>query len=206
MTARPRDAATSSAPGEEAFPEARQRGFGRVGRRVDRLVARLPGELQKQRGLADLPGSGAELDAARCRLGEALPQHVPALVITEPEVSRWHGRIIIRLRSRTQEAGLGAMPGASPRPWARAASGRRNRTLDEHRAVEWSRERGRCRAAEPRGLGARLRATTACRTAVTRRSQGHREALGVFRASEPPAAYRSRARGSRARRCGSTRA
>jgi len=75
-------------PRKQPFPEARQRSLGCVGRRIDRLPARLLRDLEQQRCLADLPGTGEQLDSPRGGLGQPLDQRGPTGVVGEPEVLR----------------------------------------------------------------------------------------------------------------------
>ena len=58
--------------------EARKCRIGLVSRGVDSGFAKLCGDLEKQGGLADLPGPCQKLDAARRRLLEPLKKPLPA--------------------------------------------------------------------------------------------------------------------------------
>src|SRR6266511_4636776 len=84
-------------PGQEPFPEPGERSFRRVCGGVDGLLAKVLGDLQEQRGLADLTGTGEQLDAAGSGLGQALGQQIPALEVALAEALARHTRIIIRL-------------------------------------------------------------------------------------------------------------
>jgi len=55
------------------------------------------GQLQEEARLANLPGTGEELDAAGRGLGEPPGEHLAALAVAEPELCIDHTRIIIRL-------------------------------------------------------------------------------------------------------------
>jgi hypothetical protein len=84
--------------GPQALPEARHAGLRAVARGVQRARTQALGQLQEETRLANLPGTGEELDAAGRGLREPLGEHLAALPVAEPELCVDHTRIIIRLR------------------------------------------------------------------------------------------------------------
>jgi hypothetical protein len=101
--------------GPQALPEARHAGLRAVARDVQGARPLALGQLQEEARLANLPGTGEELDAAGRGLGEPPGEHLAALPVTEPELRIDHTRIIIRLCLKRKR---GAPPPAGRRTGA----------------------------------------------------------------------------------------
>src|SRR5712691_11221425 len=80
-----------------ALPEAGERGLGAVGGHVDRALPETIGELEEQRGLADLTRPRKQLDPRRRGLRQARGEKLPAFAVAEAERFGRHTLIIIRL-------------------------------------------------------------------------------------------------------------
>lgn len=72
--------------GPQPLPEARQCRLGSVRRGVDGTVTELAFEIEEQGGLADLTGSGEELDPHRRGLGDALAERLAAAGEIQPKL------------------------------------------------------------------------------------------------------------------------
>ncbi len=80
------------------LPETGQRGTRIIARGIHRLIAKLPGKLQQERGLAHLPRSGQDLNSAGRGFTQPFLQHLPAVIVAVLQYN--HNRIIIRLYRR----------------------------------------------------------------------------------------------------------
>ena len=80
-----------------AFPEPGQGGLGAVGRGIVHDGPQPAGKLEQERGLADLPRAGEQLQPSRGRFLRSFQQDLQACAVAEAELAIGHGLIIIRL-------------------------------------------------------------------------------------------------------------